>query len=135
MYETQVLSLSGEDPLEKVMATHYSIFAWRVPWTEESGGLQFSRLQRWTQLSSWPFHFSNPRWCSFSPMLSFKFFICLFVLFWFWGEGCLICLSVCFTINLVVHAEFIFVMDIRPSSFFFFLLFSAVYIYFFYFTC
>ena len=36
----QILSLSWEDPLEKEMATHSSIFAWRVPWTEESGGLQ-----------------------------------------------------------------------------------------------
>ena len=36
----QILSLSWEDPLEKEMATHSSIFAWKVPWTEESGGLQ-----------------------------------------------------------------------------------------------
>ena len=33
MQETQVRSLSQEDPLEKVMATHYSILAWRIPWT------------------------------------------------------------------------------------------------------
>ena len=32
--------LGWEDPLEKGMATHYSILAWRIPWTEESGGLQ-----------------------------------------------------------------------------------------------
>ena len=38
MQETQVQSL--EDPLEKVMATHSSILAWRIPWTEEPGGLQ-----------------------------------------------------------------------------------------------
>ena len=38
--ETWVRSLSWEDPLEKVMATHSSIFAWEVPWTEEPGGLQ-----------------------------------------------------------------------------------------------
>ena len=36
--ETQVQSLSQEDPLEKEMATHSSILAWRIPWTEEPGG-------------------------------------------------------------------------------------------------
>ena len=40
MQETQVRSLDGEDPLEKGMATHSSILAWRIPWTEEPGGLQ-----------------------------------------------------------------------------------------------
>ena len=35
-----VRSLGGEDPLEKEMATHSSILAWKIPWTEESGGLQ-----------------------------------------------------------------------------------------------
>ena len=38
MLETQVQSLSREDPLEQEMATHASIFAWRVPWTEEPDG-------------------------------------------------------------------------------------------------
>ena len=40
MQETQVQSLGQEDPLEEGMATHSSIFAWRIPWTEEPGGLQ-----------------------------------------------------------------------------------------------
>ena len=40
MQETQVRSLDGDDPLEKVMATHSRILAWRIPWTEEPGGLQ-----------------------------------------------------------------------------------------------
>ena len=40
MQETQVPSLGWKDPLEKGMATHSSILAWRVPWTEEPGGLQ-----------------------------------------------------------------------------------------------
>ena len=40
MQETQVGSLSVEDPLEKGKATHPSILAWRIPWTEEPGGLQ-----------------------------------------------------------------------------------------------
>ena len=40
MRETWVQSLGWEDPLEKEMATHSSILAWRIPWTEEPGGLQ-----------------------------------------------------------------------------------------------
>ena len=40
MQETRVLSLGQEDPLEKEMATHSSILAWRSPWTEEPGRLQ-----------------------------------------------------------------------------------------------
>ena len=46
MQETQALSLSQEDPLEEEMATHSSIPAWRIPWTEEPGGLQSKGLQR-----------------------------------------------------------------------------------------
>ena len=40
MWETQVQSLGREDPLEKEMATHASILAWKIPWTEEPGRLQ-----------------------------------------------------------------------------------------------
>ena len=40
VWETWVRSLGWEDPLEKEMATHSSILAWRIPWTEELGGLQ-----------------------------------------------------------------------------------------------
>ena len=43
MQETQVRSLDQEKPLEKGMATHSSILAWRIPWTEEPGGLQSMR--------------------------------------------------------------------------------------------
>ena len=39
MRETQIRSLGQEDPLEKEMATHSRILAWRIPWTEEPGGL------------------------------------------------------------------------------------------------
>ena len=46
MQETWVQSLGWEDPLEKGMATHSSILAWRIPWTEEPGGLQSMRSQR-----------------------------------------------------------------------------------------
>ena len=44
--ETQVRSLGREDPLEKGMATHSSILAWRIPWTEEPSLLQSTGLQR-----------------------------------------------------------------------------------------
>ena len=45
MWETQVQSLGWED-LEEEMATHSSVLAWRIPWTEEPGGLQFTGSQR-----------------------------------------------------------------------------------------
>ena len=46
MQETWVRFLGQEDPLEEGVATHSSILAWRVPWTEEPGGLQSMGLQR-----------------------------------------------------------------------------------------
>ena len=51
-----VQPLGGKDPLEEGMATHSSILAWRIPWTEELGGLQSMGLQRvghdWSDLAS-----------------------------------------------------------------------------------
>ena len=46
MQETRVQSLGQEDPLENGMATLSSILAWRIPWTEEAGGLQCMGLKR-----------------------------------------------------------------------------------------
>ena len=46
MQETRILSLGGEDCLEKEMATPSSILAWEIPWTEEPAGLQSMGLQR-----------------------------------------------------------------------------------------
>ena len=46
MQETRVQSLGGKDPLEKEMAIHSSIVAWKIPWTEEPGGLQSMGSQR-----------------------------------------------------------------------------------------
>ena len=46
MHETRVCSLVREDPLEKEMATHSSILAWRIPWTEEPGGLRSIASQK-----------------------------------------------------------------------------------------
>ena len=52
MQETQVQFLGQEDPLEKEMAIHFSILAWRIPWTEVPGGLQSIRVTKsWTRLS------------------------------------------------------------------------------------
>ena len=51
MQETWVRSLGWKDPLEKGMATHSSILAWRIPWTEEPGGLQYMGLQRDSDMS------------------------------------------------------------------------------------
>ena len=46
MQETQVQSLGQEVPLQKEMATHSSILAWRIPWTEEPGRLQFNGVAK-----------------------------------------------------------------------------------------
>ena len=46
MWETWVQSLAWEDPLEKGMATHFSILAWKIPWTGGPGGLQSMGKQR-----------------------------------------------------------------------------------------
>ena len=52
MQETWVRSLGQEDPLQKKMATHSSILAWKIPWTVEPGGLQSMGLQSRTCLSA-----------------------------------------------------------------------------------
>ena len=52
MWEIWVRSLGLEDPLEKEMTTHSSILAWKIPWTEEPGGLQSMEPPSWTQLST-----------------------------------------------------------------------------------
>ena len=57
MQETWVRSLGWEDSLEKEMATHSSILAWRIPWTEEPGGLQSMGSQRVGH--DWAFYFMN----------------------------------------------------------------------------
>ena len=56
MRETQVQSLGQEDPQEEEMATHSSILAWEIPWTEEPGELWSMRSQSQTQLSIWAKH-------------------------------------------------------------------------------
>ena len=57
MRDTWVRSLGQEDPLENEMTTHSSILAWRIPWVEESGGLQSMGSQSRTRLSDFIFTF------------------------------------------------------------------------------
>ena len=61
MRETWVQSLGWEDLLEKEMATHSSILAWKIPWTEEPGRLQSMGSQSQTRLSDFPFTLYIPR--------------------------------------------------------------------------
>ena len=58
MWDTWVRSLGQEDPLEKEISTHSSILAWRIPWTEEPGGLWSTGSQSRTQLSNFTFTFT-----------------------------------------------------------------------------
>ena len=57
MQETLVRSLGWEDPLEKEMATHSSILAWRIPWMEEPGGLQSTGHKELDTTERLHFHF------------------------------------------------------------------------------
>ena len=86
MREIQVQSLGRKDPLEKAMATHSSTLAWKIPWTEESGGLQSMGSQRvghdWvTSLSFTRCNLFSE--CGFNPdfllshWVSFVIFLCL----------------------------------------------------------
>ena len=59
MWEIQVQSLGQEDLLEKEMATHSSIVAWKIPWTEEPGRLQSIGSQSQTRLSDFTFTLST----------------------------------------------------------------------------
>ena len=77
MQETGVQSLGWEDPLEKGMATHFSILAWKIPWTEEPGGLQFEiisdltkKLRNSAKKSCVPFtHFAQMLLSSTHPIM------------------------------------------------------------------
>ena len=63
MWETPVQSLGQEDPLEKEMATHSSILAWRIPWMDEPGGLQSTGRKEsdTTERLHFHFHFKDYR--------------------------------------------------------------------------
>ena len=64
MQETWIRSLGWEDPLKKEMATHSSIHAWRIPWTEEPGGLVYRVAKSQIWLSNLYFHFADNRFLS-----------------------------------------------------------------------
>ena len=77
MQETRVQSLGREDPLEKEMATHSRILAWRIPWTEEPGGLQSTGSQRvehdWVTLLTYLFpHTTFSIFFAFATLLGIK---------------------------------------------------------------
>ena len=57
MQESWVRPLGWEDPLGKGITTHSCIIAWRIPWTEEPGGLQSMALQSWTWLSDFHYYY------------------------------------------------------------------------------
>ena len=125
MWETWVRSLSQEDPLEKEIATHSSIRAWRIPWMEEPGGLQSMGSQRvghdW--VTSLHFHFLCQRSAAFIYMdlfLSSLFcsinYLCIFLVILSYLDHCsfmqlhsktwssvvsVICFSFAFSINLL----------------------------------
>ena len=71
MLETKVGSLAQEDPLEKEMATHSSVFTWEIPWTEEPGRLSVRRvIKNPTQLKLLSMH--THRGMLFPSVLPFK---------------------------------------------------------------
>ena len=72
MWEAWVRSLGREDPLEKEMATHSSILAWRIPWMEEPGGLQSTWSQESDTTEQLHFLYIN---LIFQAMVSFGFFL------------------------------------------------------------
>ena len=90
MRETWVPSLGWEEPLEKEMATHSSILAWRIPWTEELGGLQSTGSQRVGHDFTFTFTFIllsifskfHPCCCMYQNFLPFKaekyFIVCIY---------------------------------------------------------
>ena len=82
MQEIQVQYLGREDPLEKGMAPHSSILAWRIPWTEKPGGLQSMQLQR---VRYFHFHFSQKSGSLIPPAPFFILKTALAV----WGLLCL----------------------------------------------
>ena len=79
---TWVRSLGQEDPLEKETATHSSILAWEIPWTEEPGGLQsLGSHKSGTQLSDWHFHFLSCRVLDLTYKWYHVVFVFLFLIY------------------------------------------------------
>ena len=84
MQKTRVQSLGQEDLLEKEMATHSSILAWKIPWTEEPGrAAVYGVTKSWTQLRD--FTHSKQPWRRTGPLNSRCRHICLYILTLFLG--------------------------------------------------
>ena len=71
MWETWVRSLGWEDPLEKEMATYSSILAWKIPWTEELGGLQSTGCKESDTTEQLNFHFHFPTSTTWEALLAY----------------------------------------------------------------
>ena len=83
MWVTWVQSLGREDPLEKGMATCSSILAWKIPWTEEPGGLQSMRVTKsWTRLSDYIFTFLLNGSSTRSGIFICFVNLCILLLYW-----------------------------------------------------
>jgi len=129
--ETWVQSLGQEDPLEKEMTTHSSILAWRIPWTEEPGGLQpmgckesdmtFPLSIYWFPL--WLHQCTFPsivnKGSLFSTFSSLLAFSCLIhnnhFNMWVWGDMSLV-VFICISLTSSVEHLFIYLVAIRISS-------------------
>ena len=81
MQETQIRSLGQEDALEKEIATHSSILAWRIPWTEEPGGLvsRVAKSQYTTERLTLSFHFFLLYFIILLTILFYFFYLFLLV--------------------------------------------------------
>ena len=91
MWETCIRSLGWRDPLEKEMSTYSSVLAWRIPWIEEPGGLQFMGSQRvgldWVTNTTLPYTNLSHYSLSLESYLSFIFYTLVLVLVeynWMW---------------------------------------------------
>ena len=103
VWETRIWSLDQEDPLEKVVATHSSIVAWRIPWTEEPGRLQSMGLQRVKPDWATHTHTRNIKTKNYYLRDCFYFVILIYVLF---KSMNLICMSfsiLFFLLSIIKH--------------------------------
>ena len=130
-YEKQVWSLGQEDPLEKVMATHSSILAWKIPWTEEPGWLLFMGSQRvghywatsfkrlWEEVSSRHFLLRHFGWSliPFSKANIYKAVTLIIMLMQFY-YFCFSCFSFALVQHKILNMLFLNILYIYISGFF-----------------
>ena len=97
MQETCVQSLGWEDSLGEGMATHYSILAWRIPWTEKSVRQQSIVLQSWTRLKQQ----SNTHTCTHAVIHVWFFSSLLHWTVFSWRQGC-----ICFLLHHIPNSQY-----------------------------